>query len=77
MPGVEADDVIGTLAVRSVDAGFKVIFSKLNCFCLKHVKKYINFSLIIRSENVKIRSMILAHEVISFCKFRYGNRWLS
>nr|XP_009803198.1 PREDICTED: uncharacterized protein LOC104248402 isoform X3 [Nicotiana sylvestris] len=24
VPGVEADDVIGTLAVRSVDAGFKV-----------------------------------------------------
>lgn len=26
VPGVEADDVIGTLAVRSVDAGYKVIF---------------------------------------------------
>ncbi|KAK8681380.1 hypothetical protein V6N13_053784 [Hibiscus sabdariffa] len=26
VPGVEADDVIGTLAARSVDAGFKVIF---------------------------------------------------
>ncbi|KAK6930485.1 DNA polymerase I-like, H3TH domain [Dillenia turbinata] len=25
VPGVEADDVIGTLAVRSVDAGFKVV----------------------------------------------------
>uniref|UniRef100_A0A2N9HWL3 5'-3' exonuclease alpha-helical arch N-terminal domain-containing protein n=1 Tax=Fagus sylvatica TaxID=28930 RepID=A0A2N9HWL3_FAGSY len=26
VPGVEADDVIGTLAARSVDAGYKVIF---------------------------------------------------
>jgi 5'-3' exonuclease len=25
VPGVEADDVIGTLAARSVDAGYKVI----------------------------------------------------
>lgn len=24
VPGVEADDVIGTLAVKSVDAGYKV-----------------------------------------------------
>lgn len=26
VPGVEADDVIGTLAVRSVDDGYKVMF---------------------------------------------------
>ncbi|GMY32325.1 DNA polymerase I [Fagus crenata] len=26
VPGVEADDGIGTLAARSVDAGYKVIF---------------------------------------------------
>ena len=26
VPGVEADDVIGTLAVRSVDAGYKMMF---------------------------------------------------
>ncbi|KAK3001072.1 hypothetical protein RJ639_020288 [Escallonia herrerae] len=25
VPGVEADDVIGTLALRSVDAGYKVV----------------------------------------------------
>lgn len=30
VPGVEADDVIGTLSVRSVDAGYKVGFSSNN-----------------------------------------------
>lgn len=30
VPGVEADDVIGTLAKRSVDAGFKVISLAIN-----------------------------------------------
>lgn len=27
VPGVEADDVIGTLALRSVDAGYKVCYT--------------------------------------------------
>ena len=30
VPGVEADDVIGTLAVRSVGDGYKVGFSNNN-----------------------------------------------
>lgn len=43
VPGVEADDVIGTLTVRSVDNGYKVIFAnymskacilKLTCFTM-------------------------------------------
>lgn len=29
VPGVEADDVIGTMAVNSVSTGFKVIFLNL------------------------------------------------
>lgn len=29
VPGVEADDVIGTLAVRSVGAGYKVSFQAI------------------------------------------------
>lgn len=32
VPGVEADDVIGTLAVRSVDTGYKVKFWKETIF---------------------------------------------
>lgn len=31
VPGVEADDVIGTLALRSVDAGYKVILWSFIC----------------------------------------------
>jgi len=31
VPGVEADDVIGTLALKSVEEGYKVLCASLNC----------------------------------------------
>lgn len=48
MPGVEADDVIGTLAMRSIGAGFKVLIYNYSSsiHCLFKAQGLFNFSIV-------------------------------